>query len=180
MRGWHRPAVAAGERVDGGRALHQIDLTVADLERSTRYYAVVLPILGFERIADVEEGPLWRKAGFELGLQGARGAGRERSHDRYSPGLHHLAFAAPATGAVDAAHQSLVARGTTVNFTSVTVPPPPVNKPRPGELLSPGACLGAKHSSRGLRRAAPAKRTGCFFWSTSLKSGAPSGNAESS
>jgi diadenosine tetraphosphate (Ap4A) HIT family hydrolase/catechol 2,3-dioxygenase-like lactoylglutathione lyase family enzyme len=93
------------------RALHHIDLTVADLERSTRYYAAVLPIIGFERIADAEEGPLWRKAGFELGLQGARGAGRERTHDRYSPGLHHVAFAAPAPDAVDVAYRALVALG---------------------------------------------------------------------
>jgi catechol 2,3-dioxygenase-like lactoylglutathione lyase family enzyme/diadenosine tetraphosphate (Ap4A) HIT family hydrolase len=105
------PAVATSARIDGERALHHIDLTVADLERSTRYYAAVLPILGFERIADAEDGPLWRKAGFEFGLQGARGAGRQRLHDRYSPGLHHLAFAAAAPGAVDAAHQSLVALG---------------------------------------------------------------------
>jgi catechol 2,3-dioxygenase-like lactoylglutathione lyase family enzyme/diadenosine tetraphosphate (Ap4A) HIT family hydrolase len=105
------PSVATGVRVDCERALHHIDLTVADLERSTRYYAAVLPILGFERIAEVEEGPLWRMAGFEFGLQRAHGAGRERPHDRYSPGLHHLAFAAPSPDAIDHAYRALVALG---------------------------------------------------------------------
>jgi diadenosine tetraphosphate (Ap4A) HIT family hydrolase/catechol 2,3-dioxygenase-like lactoylglutathione lyase family enzyme len=102
------------EPMQAGRALHHIDLTASDLAQSTLFYGLLLPKIGFERIADAEEGPLWRKAGFELGLQSARGAGRQRPHDRHSPGLHHLAFAAPAPEAVDALHAELVRLGVNI------------------------------------------------------------------
>jgi len=88
-----------------GRVDH-VDLTVSDLVRSTRFYAEVLDLIGFAREPDCAEGPLFRGQRFELGLQQAR-AGR---HDRFSPGLHHLAFAAPDRSAVDRLHVELVAR----------------------------------------------------------------------
>lgn len=87
--------------------IHHLDLTVRDLARSTAFYASVLPLLGFERIADCADGPLWRGQHFELGLQQARGAGLERQHDRYSPGLHHLAFGAVSRAAVDDVYAAL-------------------------------------------------------------------------
>ena len=91
--------------------LHHIDLTVSDLPRSLAYYAWVLPLMGFERIADCEEGPLWAGQGMELGLQAARPASRSARHDRYAPGLHHLAFGAPTRAAVDRLHGELVKFG---------------------------------------------------------------------
>jgi catechol 2,3-dioxygenase-like lactoylglutathione lyase family enzyme len=87
--------------------VHHLDLTVLDLARSTQFYDSVLPLLGFERIADCAEGPLWRGQSCELGLQAARGAGRQRTHDRYSPGLHHLALGAPSRDAVDQVYRAL-------------------------------------------------------------------------
>jgi catechol 2,3-dioxygenase-like lactoylglutathione lyase family enzyme len=89
-------------------AIHHIDLTASDLARSTLFYDRVLPLLGFRRIADCAEGPLWAGAQLELGLQAAR-SGRQRPHDRFSPGLHHLAFTAPGRDAVDALHRELIA-----------------------------------------------------------------------
>lgn len=85
--------------------LHHIDLTVSDLARSTAFYDRVLPLIGFRRIEDCPEGPLWAGQGMELGLQAARDAS---PHDRYAPGLHHLAFGAPARAAVDRVHAELV------------------------------------------------------------------------
>lgn len=85
-------------------AVHHIDITVADLDRSTEFYDRVLPVIGFRRIADVPEGPIWAGAHLEVGLQAARSS---VEHDRYSPGLHHLAFTAPSRAAVDALHQRL-------------------------------------------------------------------------
>jgi glyoxylase I family protein len=81
--------------------MHHLDLTARDLGQSTAFYDSVLPLMGFQRIADCAEGPLWRGASFELGLQQSRGPGLERQHDRYSPGLHHLAFGAVSRAEVD-------------------------------------------------------------------------------
>ncbi len=91
--------------------VHHLDLTVSDLAAATAFYDRVLPVLGFRRIDDVEEGPLWAGAGFELGLQAAR---RQAAHDRYAPGLHHLAFVAPARADVDRAHEELAAAGVVI------------------------------------------------------------------
>lgn len=90
--------------------IHHLDLTVTDLARSTPFYDQVLPLLGFRRIADVGEGPLWAGTSVEIGLQQARPASW-RKHDRYAPGLHHLALGAPSREAVDAAYRVLLAQG---------------------------------------------------------------------
>lgn len=86
-------------------AIHHIDLTVTDLGRSIPFYDRVMPLVGFRRSADVPEGPIWAGATCEIGLVAARSAG---PHDRYSPGLHHLAFAAPSRAAVDELHAALL------------------------------------------------------------------------
>jgi glyoxylase I family protein len=91
-------------------AIHHIDLTVSELGEATRFYDRVLALLGFRRIPDCPEGPLWAGAQLELGLQAARSDG-SRPHDRYSPGLHHLAFTAPSREAVDALHRDLLRMG---------------------------------------------------------------------
>jgi catechol 2,3-dioxygenase-like lactoylglutathione lyase family enzyme len=89
-------------------AIHHVDLTVSDLGRSTAFYDRVLPLLGFRRSPNVPEGPIWAGAGLEIGLVAARSRAR---HDRYAPGLHHLAFTAPARESVAAVHRELVALG---------------------------------------------------------------------
>jgi catechol 2,3-dioxygenase-like lactoylglutathione lyase family enzyme len=90
--------------------IHHIDLTVSDLARSTEFYARVLPLLGLRRADNVPEGPIFAGDSFELGLVQATSSAK-RAHDRYSPGLHHLAFAAPTKESVDAVHAQLVALG---------------------------------------------------------------------
>jgi diadenosine tetraphosphate (Ap4A) HIT family hydrolase/catechol 2,3-dioxygenase-like lactoylglutathione lyase family enzyme len=94
-----------------GGALNHLDLTVRDLDRSTAFYEWLLPHIGFVREPDCTEGPLWQGESFQLGLQGASSTGAARLHDRYSPGLHHLAFDAPSRAAVDRLHDVLVERG---------------------------------------------------------------------
>ena len=88
-------------------AIHHIDITVRDLGRSTDFYDRVLPLMGFTRIEDAPEGPIWAGAHVEVGLQAAH-SGSER-HDRYAPGLHHLAFTAPTRESVDDLHRRLLA-----------------------------------------------------------------------
>lgn len=89
-------------------AIHHFDLTVADLDRSTAFYDLVLPLLGFRRSEAAPEGPIWAGAQLEVGLVAAR---TSAAHDRFAPGLHHLAFTAPSRAAVAALHERLVALG---------------------------------------------------------------------
>jgi len=107
--------MAFSPRPDGAPtgAIHHIDITVSDLGEATRFYARLLPLLGFRRMADCAEGPLWAGAGVELGLQAARPESLRR-HDRFSPGLHHLAFTAPSREAVDSVHRDLVRIGVAI------------------------------------------------------------------
>lgn len=92
-------------------AVHHLDLTVSNLARSTAFYDCWLPAMGLQRIADCADGPLWRGVRFELGLQEARLGMATHRHQRYAPGLHHLAFAAPARAAVIELHEALSRAG---------------------------------------------------------------------
>nr|AIA11318.1 Glyoxalase-like domain protein [uncultured bacterium] len=87
--------------------VHHIDITVTDLAVSTAFYDQVLKLMGFRRIRDESGVPLWAGARTEVGLQQAR-ADHNRPHDRYSPGLHHLAFGAPDRAAVDRVYEALL------------------------------------------------------------------------
>ena len=87
-------------------AIHHIDITVSDPERALVFYDFALPRMGFRRIEDADEGPLWAGAQVEVGLQTAR-TDPTATHDRRSPGLHHLAFTAPTREAVDALYAEL-------------------------------------------------------------------------
>lgn len=95
-----------------GGAIHHLDLTVRCLEECTKFYDRVLPLMAFRRSQDVAEGPIWAGSSMELGLVAASPDARD--HDRYSPGLHHLAFAAPSRAAVDAVHENLLRLGVRV------------------------------------------------------------------
>ena len=72
-----------------------IDLTVFDVARSARFYDRILSALGYSRVtSDGTDTPCWAVSdesgnGFSIALQPAK---MKRSHDRYSVGLHHLAF----------------------------------------------------------------------------------------
>ncbi|MGD8415797.1 MAG: VOC family protein [Pseudomonadales bacterium] len=93
---------------------HHIDLTVSDLERSVGFYETVLSELGFQRSEMYSGGaPCWISgqipgAVFSIAIKRARDAS---PHNRYAPGLHHLAFAADSREAVDRFHGFLVRKG---------------------------------------------------------------------
>lgn len=96
-----------------------VDLTVAEPAASLAFYEAVLGYMGF-RIARAHE----RGFDFErnaadgltmsIGIMRAEREGRARRHDRYSPGLHHLALAAASRADVDGLHALLVRIGATV------------------------------------------------------------------
>lgn len=96
---------------------HHLDLTVSDPVASRPLYELFLTHCGFTLKS---AGETW--AGFGLGdkrypsiaILKAEGAGAQRRHDRYSPGLHHLALRATSRADVDALYAKLVAFGATI------------------------------------------------------------------
>ncbi len=92
------------------QTLHHVDLTVGNMERAKRFYKPVMEYLGYRMVDDTAQD-----LGFSTGdddaagivLHPARPEARERMHDRYSPGLHHLAFRANSRAEVDGLHELL-------------------------------------------------------------------------
>jgi len=96
--------------------IHHVDLTVSDPQVSRPFYSAVLGFLGYRIANEQPNGYDFDLHDLEgrfssIGIVGARGAGRARAHDRYSPGLHHLAFEAESRAAVDAMHALLIELG---------------------------------------------------------------------
>ena len=95
--------------------LHHLDLNVSDVDRSAAFYDRILTQLGFTRIADSsgeEAGSDWISPSeanigyFSIGIVPAKNRGKP--HDRYAPGLHHLALKAEAREAVDELYRILL------------------------------------------------------------------------
>jgi catechol 2,3-dioxygenase-like lactoylglutathione lyase family enzyme len=82
--------------------IHHIDLTVSDLTVSAAFYETVLSFLGYRRMSTRPDYVDWNLPGSDgllcsIGLKAARS---DREHDRYSGGLHHLAWHAVDRGEV--------------------------------------------------------------------------------
>jgi glyoxylase I family protein len=84
--------------------VHHVDLVVSSIGRSLPFYTELLGPLGFNRVAEVEGErgeTIWYIGGpgTAVGLREAQSdAG---PYDRYTVGLHHLAFEASSRGVVD-------------------------------------------------------------------------------
>jgi glyoxylase I family protein len=107
--------------------LNHIDLSIGDPDRSIPFYAVFFAALGFQRLrTDHPEftGDRPRRAAwiirdpcgsiFGIEVRPAHPDRRGKVHDRYAPGLHHLAFHAESRAAVDDIHTRICAAGGTV------------------------------------------------------------------
>jgi glyoxylase I family protein len=110
---------------------HHVDLTVRDPWLSKSFYSAVLENLGYRLSREDERGIDFElqhpRGGFSsIGLVKATGDGADRQHDRYSPGLHHLAFCAATRDEVDGLHTLLQQIG-------AAVLDPPAEYPRYGE-----------------------------------------------
>ena len=90
-----------------------IDLTVNDLSRSHPFYERVLGRLGFQLFKEESpsESVIFVNGVTSLAIHPARPERRDDPHDRYSAGLHHLAFRAARRDDVDTLHEWLVAEG---------------------------------------------------------------------
>src|SRR4051794_28565219 len=88
-------------------AIDHIDLVVSSLEHSLPFYRELLEPLGYIDAGDIEgemgERVVYISKASGLGTVGLRErrSGSEEAYDRYSLGLHHLAFAAPLRETVD-------------------------------------------------------------------------------
>lgn len=102
-------------------AINHLDLTVSDLAASEPFYDSVLGYLGFERLVPrpgtTSSRPTWHHQDpaqrlLSIALCEARPG--SPPHDRFTPGLHHLAFQAESRDYVDAFHRFLLGKGVTI------------------------------------------------------------------
>ena len=99
--------------------LSHLDLTIIDPKRSVPFYHEVLSLLGYRHVpvgADTTASACWSIADqdgstFSIGLEPARGLGKEQPYDRYAPGLHHVAFHVDSRTDVDNLYVKLTAIG---------------------------------------------------------------------
>ena len=100
-----------------GRIDHVV-LTVREPRASFVLYDAVLRFLGYELVSQGDAGFEWVLEGEDgspsVCLVQARDGGAARQHDRYSPGLHHLAWAADSREDVERLYALLVAWGADV------------------------------------------------------------------
>lgn len=91
--------------------LNHIVLTVRDPTTSASFYDAFLGFMGYRQERDfawvLGTGP----ASASLHLAAATGPGSQREHDRYSPGLHHMAWRAESRQDVDQMHEHIQSRG---------------------------------------------------------------------
>lgn len=103
--------------------VHHIDLTVKDAHASRAFYERVLGFMGYTL---AKGNPFAAdESGFDfdlrsdddfcsIGILSARGEHADRRHDRYSPGLHHIAWNAESREDVDAMYAYLLSIGATI------------------------------------------------------------------
>ncbi|GAM98582.1 hypothetical protein U91I_02217 [alpha proteobacterium U9-1i] len=100
-------------------AVHHVDVTVKSPEASRAFYEAVLGFMGYVFVADHERGfdmDLRDASGFvtSFGVMRAKPESADRAHDRYAPGLHHVAWNADSRADVDALHALLLEIGATI------------------------------------------------------------------
>ncbi|MBI3451633.1 MAG: VOC family protein [Rhodospirillales bacterium] len=85
-------------------AMHHLELTVTDMARSVKFYDAVLDFLGYRKIEEKPELVGWAGKAGALFIAPANPKSANKAHDRYSPGLHHFAWAAESRAEVDRLH----------------------------------------------------------------------------
>jgi glyoxylase I family protein len=86
--------------------VHHVDLVVRSVERSLPFYRDLLGPLGWHGISEVEGErgeTIWYLSGpgTSIGIRAAQPSQIGAGYDRYSVGLHHVAFEAPSRALVD-------------------------------------------------------------------------------
>ena len=95
--------------------IHHLDLNVSDLERSRAFYDRVLRQMGYVPVNYSTPGELsgydWiapTTTGIRLSIGLYRARNSAAVHDRFAPGIHHLAFHADSRERVDQLYQTLL------------------------------------------------------------------------
>ena len=94
--------------------VHHVDLVVSSIERSLPFYSDLLGPLGYHRVSEVEGErgeTIWYIAGPGTAVGLREGQSGPVPYDRYSVGLHHLAFEARSRADVDERAEWLLAQG---------------------------------------------------------------------
>ena len=98
-------------------AVHHIDLSVRDPSAERPFWDAVLGFMGYKVSSEYDHGGY----DFDQGIRGRdfvsigiRPTRTDRAHDRYSAGMHHLAWNAASREDVDALHELLKRIGATV------------------------------------------------------------------
>ena len=99
--------------------IHHLDFTVKDPWVSAPFYDAVLGFMGYHRAREDTVGLDWQlpsggKNFASVGLLAARESGAVTRHDRYAPGLHHVAWHADSRADVDALYDRLLVIGAVV------------------------------------------------------------------
>jgi glyoxylase I family protein len=98
--------------------IHHLDLTVRDPQAAFAFYDTVLTALGYKLERRSERGFDWNLGSplgaHSIGIVRASTKGATRQHDRYSPGLHHVAWGVESREAVDRMHHVVRGIGATV------------------------------------------------------------------
>lgn len=99
-------------------SIHHIDLTVKEALRSRPFYEAVLGHMGYVLATVYSDGycdfDLNGTRFCSIGIRGESGSNAGRTHDRYTPGLHHIAWEAESRADVDALHEVLLKIGATI------------------------------------------------------------------
>ena len=89
-------------------AFNHLSLTVTDMARAEKYYDRLLGFLGYQQAEKSDEFILWAGQHGGITLSPANPDSPNKTHDRYSPGLHHFAFNADSREDVDRLYQFLL------------------------------------------------------------------------
>jgi glyoxylase I family protein len=97
-------------------SISHLDLNVSDPARSLPFYGLVLGYLGLRRVLVSEDRCIWEQSlpdggawGIEVRVPLVSTEGRV--HERYAPGIDHLAFHAESRADVDGLHAVLIEAG---------------------------------------------------------------------
>ena len=89
--------------------IHHLDLTVRDPDKVFAFYDAILSALGYRLERKSDQGFDWNLQSplgvHSIGVVKASSEGAGRAHDRYSPGLHHVAWGVDSREEVDRMHE---------------------------------------------------------------------------
>jgi catechol 2,3-dioxygenase-like lactoylglutathione lyase family enzyme len=94
-------------------AIHHIALSVSDMKRSEAFYNRLLRLMGYEQGEKTEQLILWTSSHSAITISPTNPQSNQKC-DRYSPGLHHLAFSADSREDIDKLYQELIQQQVTI------------------------------------------------------------------